>query len=242
MICLSVYGWKRVLESLTSAADNARGSAHFLEDMLFFVLLVVVGVCLFPGMTMIELTCGFVFGFKEGFVVNYLGTVVAAMVSFMLGRFYLREKISAYLDSGDSVTFGRFLRAIERKNGVVLLSLFRLMLVPFFVKNYGPSVINTSLVHYTIAVLITTPVFVGLLTFIGSEAKSIADVAAGGSHVTITWFEIVPVVVSVLAGCVLTWLALVEFRRQELMDEEKDEDSVKHVLVPPAVELGKVVN
>ena len=200
--------------------------AHVWDDMLFFSLLVLIGVCVFPGMSVVELTCGFVLGFQEAFILNYTGTVVSAMVSFWLGRYYLKDSIINYFE-----TANKYLNVIERKNGLGLLILFRLMFIPFFVKNYGPSVIqSTSWFNYTIAVLVTSPAYSALFAFMGSEAKSIADVAAGGgSHAKseFNWLQAIPVVLSVVAGTVFTWVAYIEFQSLSSDDEEVNSKEIE---------------
>ena len=214
--CLIVFGWKQVLEFLISVANNARERAHILDDLLFFGLILVVGVLAFPGLSMIELACGFVLGFTEAFIVSVIAVTSVSFLAFGLGRYFLRSTIAGYLEDSEMHNLKLFLKSIERRNGIVLLTLFRLMFIPLFVKNYGPAVIKTRFVDYAVAVLITTPLYVAMLTFIGSRAKTIAELAAGKASqdaATLNWMEIVPLVVSIVAGIIFTWLAYVEFKQ-----------------------------
>jgi uncharacterized membrane protein YdjX (TVP38/TMEM64 family) len=174
----------------------------------------MVAVFAFPGMSMLELICGFVLGFTEGFIVSLISIVISSVAAFSLGRYFLRDHISAYLDQPDN-TFKIFLKSIEQRNGLLLLILFRLMLIPMFVKNYGPSVIKTDFWTFVVAVIITTPPYVAIFTFLGSHAKSIADIAAGNAtgDASLGWTQIVPIVVSILAGIVFTTLAYLEFKQ-----------------------------
>lgn len=204
------------------AADDARSRSHILDDLLFGFVIAIVAILALPGTSMLELICGFVLGFTEGFIVSLIAVIISSFVSFLLGRYFLRDHISNYLNQtsaseGDSPsTFKMFLKSIEQRNGIMLLILFRLMFIPMFVKNYGPSVINTSIWHYLIAVLITSPPYVAIFSFLGSHAKSIADIAAGGGHDNTDhtlWTQVVPIVVSVLAAIIFTTLAYLEFRQ-----------------------------
>lgn len=230
IVCLCVYGWKEVLSFISAASNAARVRSHFLDDMFFYMLLVLVGTCAFPGMSMIELTCGFVLGFKEGFVVCLLGTVSASVVSFSLGRYYMMDSINEYLNSDGK--FRLYLQSIEQRNGLTLLVLFRLMFIPFFIKNYGPSVIKTTTVsHFLLAVLLTSPPYVALLTFIGSEAKSITDIVAGGGHAEFRWIDLIPVVVSIIAGALFAWLAYVEFQSLTKQEDQEDVEQLREPLV-----------
>ena len=214
--CVLVLGLQEVLSVFTTAADVVRLKSHVYVHILFFAVILILGVCAFPGMSILEMTCGFVLGFDEGMLVSCLGIIFASCVAFFLGRYYLKSHITKYLDQSDKDTLKLFLTSIERKNGIFLLILFRLMFIPFFMKNYGPSVIKTSFLDYFIAVILTTPPYVALFTFMGSQAKSIADLANGtpkaGQH-EINWMEVVPVVVSVIAGAVFTTLAYFEFKK-----------------------------
>jgi uncharacterized membrane protein YdjX (TVP38/TMEM64 family) len=179
---------------------------------MFFIMIMIVAICAFPGMSVLELTCGFVLGFREGFAVCVISLVAGACASFWIGRNYMRGHITSYLEESEAHSFKLFLRSLERRNGVILLILFRLMFVPLFVKNYGPSILRTSFIHYLIAVLVTTPPFAALFTFMGSHMKNLADngIAASGPA-SLSWMEIVPLVVSVVAGTVFSVLAYLEF-------------------------------
>ena len=210
--------------AITKAADAARDRSHVLDDLMFISIMTAIGVFGFPGMSMMELTCGFVLGFEEAFFVTLFAVVGSSCLAFFMGRYYLKDAINAYLASSELHTMKLFLKSIEKRNGVVLLILFRLMLIPLFVKNYGPSVIKTDFLHYLIAVLVTTPVYVAVLTYLGSRAKTIAEIATGGATggSGITWVEIVPIVVSLAAGVVFTYLAYLEFKKLSGVRDEEE--------------------
>lgn len=195
-------------------ADYIQLHSMILADALFFVLIVSVALFAFPGMSMLELTCGFVLGFRQGFFVCTLALIAGACASFWVGRNYIRDHLVAYMAESEAHTFKLFLRSLERRNGVILLILFRLMFVPLFVKNYGPSILRTSFSHYFAAVVVTTPPFAALFTFLGSHMKDIADITNGGDPANATslnWMEIVPIVVSIVAGTLFSVLAYLEF-------------------------------
>jgi len=221
IVCLAVFGWQEVAGFLVNVANDARSRSHILDDLLFGFLIATVAILALPGTSMLELICGFVLGFTEGFIVSLISIISSSIIAFLLGRYFLREHISNYLnqtsasDGDNPSTFKMFLKSIEQRNGIVLLILFRLMFIPMFVKNYGPSVINTSIWHYLIAVLLTSPPYVAIFSFLGSHAKSIADIAAGdnegGDH--LVWTQIIPIIVSILAAVIFTTLAYLEFRQ-----------------------------
>ncbi len=211
---LLINGWSESAKYLVRVADDIQMHSSALAEVLFFMLIVSVAVCAFPGMSMLELTCGFVLGFRQGFVVCSVSLIVGACLSYWVGRYCLRDHLVAYMEESEAHTFKLFLRSLERRNGVILLMLFRLMFVPLFVKNYGPSILRTSFWHYLIAVVITTPPFAALFTFMGSHMKDIADITNGGDPSTVTsltWMEVVPIVVSVVAGTLFSVLAYMEF-------------------------------
>ena len=251
IVCLAVFGWQEVAGFLVRVADDARSRSHILDDLLFGFLIAIVAILALPGTSMLELICGFVLGFTEGFIVSLISIIVSSIVAFLLGRYFLRDHISNYLnqtsasDGDNPSTFKMFLKSIEQRNGVVLLILFRLMFIPMFVKNYGPSVINTSIWHYLVAVLVTTPPYVAIFSFLGSHAKSIADIAAGGDNTGgdhVVWTQIIPIVVSVLAAIIFTTLAYMEFRQLQatastseptLQEPLAAEEAIPFVQQPP---------
>lgn len=237
-----MFGWHEVAGFLVRVANDARSRAHILDDLLFGFVIAIVAILALPGTSMLELICGFVLGFTEGFIVCLISIVLSSIVAFLLGRYFFRDHIASYLnqtsssDGDNPSTFKMFLKSIEQRNGIILLILFRLMFIPMFVKNYGPSVINTSIWHYVIAVMITTPPYVAIFAFLGSHAKSIADIATGGSSAGsngshTVWTQIVPIIVSVLAGVIFTTLAYLEFRQIQA-SVHTDDDEVQQETVP----------
>lgn len=228
---LFIYGWKDVLTYLSSVSDEARSKSHILVDVLFLGLMVIVGVCGFPGMSMIELTCGFVLGFTEAFILSVIAISVVSFTAFAIGRFYLKDMLKEYLDDSDLHTLKKVLKSVERRNGITLQILFRLMFVPLFIKNYGPSVIETRFRDFAVAVVVTTPIYVAILTYLGSQAKTIADIATGkiaGSSSQLGWMEILTLVLSVVAGVAFTLIAYFEFKRitreEESLESQADEE------------------
>jgi uncharacterized membrane protein YdjX (TVP38/TMEM64 family) len=235
--CILVFGWRDVLTYISNMADEARSRSHVLDDLLFAGLISVVGIFGLPGMSMIELMCGFVLGFAESFILSTVTVLVVSLVAFWIGRYFFRDILKSYMDEEDSSLFKKVLQAIERRNGIGLLVLFRLMFIPFFIKNYGPSVIDTKFFDYTVAVVLTTPIYVVILTFLGSHAKTIADIATGkvaDSSSGFGWMEIVPLVVSILAGISFTFLAYLEFRKltkeEELLRNNKEAEEEVHLV------------
>ena len=216
--CILVFGWREVLSYISNVADQARSRSHILDDVLFAGLIALVGLFGLPGMTMIELMCGFVLGFLESFILSVVTVIIVSFIAFGIGRYFFRDILKSYVEEEpDTATAKQILKAIERRNGVGLLILFRLLFIPFFIKNYGPSVIETKFVDFAISVIVTTPMYVVILTFLGSHAKTIADIATGkvtDSSSGFGWVEIVPIAVSILAGISFTALAYIEFRKQ----------------------------
>jgi len=230
--CLVVFGWSKVLSTMTNAADEARKTSIVLEVAVFVGIIFAVVVCAIPGMTMVELTCGFVLGFAEAFTVSVVSIVLASSLSFFIGRHFMKDMFKDYLEERDMHSMQKILKAIERRNGVFLLTMLRLMFVPLFIKNYGPSVIKTRFRDFFIAVCVTTPLYVGLLTYIGSRAKSVVDIATGKASMkegTFPWYEIVPLVISVLAAACFGWLAYIEFKK--LTEEDSSTDHEKEPFV-----------
>ncbi len=234
-----------MLTYISNLADSARGRSHILDDLAWFGIIFFIGLFGLPGMSMIELTCGFVLGFVEAFILSLVAVTSVSLVAFWVGRFLFRDMLKSYLEEdSDATTFKKALKSIERRNGIGLLVLFRLMFVPLFVKNYGPSVINTKFSDYSIAVVVTTPLYVGLLTFLGSQAKTIADIATG--KVTdpssgFTWIEIAPLVVSILAGIAFTVLAYVEFKKLTAEDGESTTEEEASLMEGPVALVAQVM-
>mmetsp|Transcript_14266 Transcript_14266/g.33773 ORF Transcript_14266/g.33773 Transcript_14266/m.33773 type:complete len:309 (+) Transcript_14266:174-1100(+) len=129
--------------SMESACNWIR--ENMLVGALIFIPVEVLWVVSCVPTTPLEMACGYAFGMEFGFIVDTLGKLLGSVVSFALGRYFLRDcAASKCAESGSS----GILRAIDQaisnegsdwQESFQLLVLLQLAYIPVSIKNYGLS-------------------------------------------------------------------------------------------------------
>jgi len=99
---------------------------------LIFVIIYVVGVCLFVPGTLLTALGAAIFGPYWGFLYVWTGAMIGAGLAFLIGRYLGRDFAASLI--GDRLK--RFDDAIER-NGFATVLYLRLMYFPFTPMNFG---------------------------------------------------------------------------------------------------------
>lgn len=173
-------------------------------------------IFLIPGV-ILTLGSGFVFamafglgaGVALGTLVVFLGASAGAIVSFLLGRYLLRQQMQKLTKK---YAIFEALEAALEKNGLRIFLLLRLSpIIPFGALNYIAGVTSVVFRDYCIALFAILPGTI-LYVFLGASAASLTDAAMNGSSATIA------IVVSVV-GAVFGFLAIfvtTRFAKKEL--------------------------
>ena len=202
----------------------------FVLCSLFFVSeYFASAVVLVPGVVL-TLGSGFVFGMAFGMgvgvvlgtLVVFVGASAAAVVSFLLGRYLLRQQMQKFTKK---YAILEALEAALEKNGWRIFILLRLCpIIPFGVLNYVAGVTSVIFRDYCVALIAILPGTI-LYVFLGASAGSVSESAMSGkNNATIT------IVVSVV-GAVFGFLAIgvtTRFARKELnriLDERRQSDA-----------------
>jgi uncharacterized membrane protein YdjX (TVP38/TMEM64 family) len=163
-----------------SPASQYLTSQHlglFLESIgfwapLMFVIIYVVGVCLFLPGTLLTAMGAAIFGPYWGFLYVWTGAMIGAGLAFLIGR-YLGRDFSASL-IGDKLK--RFDDAIER-NGFATVLYLRLMYFPFTPMNFGMGLTKVRFWDYLLGTALGILVGTFIFTFFVGTIK---DVWASG--------------------------------------------------------------
>ena len=99
---------------------------------LMFVIIYVVGVCLFLPGTLLTALGAAIFGPYWGFLYVWTGAMIGSGLAFLIGRYLGRDFAASLI--GDKLQ--RFDDAIER-NGFATVLYLRLMYFPFTPMNFG---------------------------------------------------------------------------------------------------------
>jgi len=136
---------------------------------LFFILIYALGVLALPA-TPFNAAGAFILGKVTGTLCNVVGATLGASLSFLIGRYLLR-------DFAKRLLVGR-LAELDRKaekHGFSIVFYLRLVLFPFIVLNYGAGVTRIRFGDYFWATFLgTTPAIVIVSYFFGSLKEILA--------------------------------------------------------------------
>lgn len=151
----------------------------------FIILYILAAVFLIPG-SIITLGAGVLFGVIGGSIIVSIASTLAATVAFLIGRYLARGWVAKQIE--DKPKFKAIDAAVARE-GWKMVGLTRLSPVfPFVFLNYAFGVTQVSLRDYVLASWIGMMPGTVMYVYIGSLAKYLASLGAGGEQAsTIQW-------------------------------------------------------
>lgn len=134
--------------------------------------------------TPIELACGFIFGWKLGFVLDFVGKLTGCIIAFSAGR-QCKGRVTRAEVLGESV---RIVHALDQvfvadpRRGTRLLLLLQLAFLPVALKNYGLAL--TSVPTWVFAWTTAVGEVPGTLALVysGASASKLIDTLDGSHH------------------------------------------------------------
>lgn len=144
-----IFGWSdRLLGTSTTESLRALLVDHPVgAAALYFVLTVAGAVALAMPGVVFALVAGTVFGAVEGTLLCWSAVSVAACVSFLVGRYFLRDALRPRLVK--YALLDRLLFSGAKRSDAYLLAITRLVPVfPYNVQNFAYGVTDISFVPY----------------------------------------------------------------------------------------------
>lgn len=228
-----------VTDSLTTHYIKT-GMNSFLEwveanpggGVLVFMIVIFCTTMLFIPGIILTFGSGYVFsnafglgiGVLLGSIAVFVGASAGAILSFLLGRFLLRDCVS-----GLTRKFKLFeaLDSVMEEKGFRIMVLLRLSPIiyasPYL--NYGAGAMAVSFSAYTISLVAILPATV-MFVFLGASAGSLAN-SSGGNSKTTTIVLVIGIVFSVFAVAMTTYYARQELRKVTAA-AERDRDGQGH--------------
>ncbi|KDD72781.1 hypothetical protein H632_c2907p0, partial [Helicosporidium sp. ATCC 50920] len=169
---ISVFNAQRMERMLVWVQNNKQAGS-----MLFLVGYTLGVVLMFPAIVM-GMASGAVFGVTVGLLLAWAGTCIGQTITFVLGRYLLRDVVKTYL----SRHFPKW-TAIDRamaSEAWKLVTLLRLSpIAPWNVLNYALAVTAVPLPAYAVASGLAVLPYLALFAYFGSLARDMADVFSG---------------------------------------------------------------
>lgn len=185
-----IFGWSQSItpEMLTAELQRAVHESPVQASLLYIVVSMVSSCVLaLPGIVF-ALVAGAVFGPVWGTLLCWGSMSVGAILSFLAGRYFLRDALRPKL--AKNKLLNRYLFEGSQKSDVFLLAVTRLVPVfPFNLQNFAYGITDISLSHYT---LYTT-----LFIFPGTMAYTVA--AAGVADASVRTVSLIVAVLTIAA-------------------------------------------
>lgn len=191
-----------------------RDSHYALSVAGFVAAYVVIVAFSLPGATVATLTGGFLFGLFPGVFFNLAGATAGAILLFLAARAGFGESLAAKIDAqGGKVAR---LRAALAANEWEVLFLMRVTpVVPFFMANLIPALLNISLVKFAVTTAVGIIPGALVLTSVGSGLGEVFE--TGGAPDLSVFLE--PYVAGPIVGLVVLGVLPIlvrTLRRREL--------------------------
>lgn len=142
--------------------------AHYLPSVAAFVLVYTAVVAFsLPGATVATLTGGFLFGLFPGVFFNLAGASAGAILVFLAVRAGFGEALAARIE-GQGGKVARLRAALAENEWEVLFLMRVTPVVPFFVANLLPALLNIALPKFAVTTVFGIIPGALVLTSIGS--------------------------------------------------------------------------
>lgn len=235
VILLLVYGPKTVFRGLAWITNESRGQPIIIVGACLVILEIVWGVLCIPFISIIETLSGFILGFWPAMLVNTIGLFLACVISFIVGKRFLRASLKDWI-SLNAPKWAATFRVMERE-GITFLIMFRFLALPFWAKNYGPSaLLDIPVSRFAISVAVATCPFGWLYAYLGDRSQKLTQDAssdAPASSTVANVLELMVILVIIVASVIVSMKAFKMFQQAEAETNtvELGSVNVKHVIL-----------
>ena len=181
-------------------------SHRTLAWLIYIAAYTVAAVLVIPS-AILTLAAGFIFGVPIGVILVSVASLTGAAAAFLVGRFLARDWVTQRI--ADFPSF-RALDKATRHEGFIIVLLTRLSpLFPFNLLNYAFGLTAVRFRDYVLASWIGMAPAIVLYVYIGSAAKSLADLTGDGieSGVRGTTLFVVGLIATLLLTVFVTRIA-----------------------------------
>lgn len=206
LVTTTVYGQHLLHEFVSTVRES---DSMVVKALIINVVLYVFVICCLPGPIVCIILNGFVFGFWLGFLLGVVTETLASMTAIALGRVCLKGRIREWTARYDS--FEELVMMLEEDATGGFLVLIRFLVIPIWIKNYGLSVLDASLLKCLLVILPGELWNVGVITYVGSKMYEIGEVLVKGQK-GVQAFSGPELVMVCVSGCVFACLIVLGYR------------------------------
>jgi uncharacterized membrane protein YdjX (TVP38/TMEM64 family) len=154
-----------------------RDQAYPLAMLAFVAAYAVVVALSLPGGTVATLTGGFLFGLFPGTLLNVTGATLGATILFLAVRSGLGAGLARRLDQSSGPVL-RVKQGIDRNQWSMLFLIRLLPIIPFFVANLLPALLDVPLRRYVISTFLGIIPGALVFTSVGAGLGTVFDQGA----------------------------------------------------------------
>lgn len=185
----------------------------------------------------------FMFGFWKGFLITFMALMVAACLSFVIGRYIAFRPVRAFLASRGCRKAMRMLHVLEDEQDTMqLLILYRFLCIPMAARNYAPSVLHVPFHKLVLSAIPHSLWSATVFASAGSALKGPAQLLRDGHKIawrTPQWQQILGLIVAFLSFLGFSWIAYRAYaRRVEAEEKRALEPTAQSTLVVKDAEGG----
>ena len=172
-VAIAVY-FLPIKGPLLSAAEWAR--AHPSMAWPVFILAYIAAVILMIPAWALMMSGGYLFGTWAGIAVVVVANLLGSVITFWMGRTVARRWVIRRVRKAPRF---RSLDRATRRNGLLMVTMSRLALVPYNLLNYACGLTGVRLRDYAAGTLVGSMPLIVLNIVIGSRATDIASLVRG---------------------------------------------------------------
>lgn len=151
VICNFAFGWSDMIANgqFTEWLEDLR-TEHFAQAAFMYVFLSIICcvVLALPGV-LFAVAAGYLFGPIMGTILCWVAVSIGAVVSFVVGRYFLKDSIKPML--AKNKTLNNLFFDGARKSDIYLLAITRLIpIFPYNLQNFAYGITDVTFWHYTI--------------------------------------------------------------------------------------------
>jgi len=175
LIFLSRVDAKQLLVDIITAAQEWKLERP-LTTATCSVFLVVAWIMSFLPLTPLEVSLGFLFGVRVGYVVVFVGKVLGCLASFGLGRTVAHEW--AQRQFGKNELLSAIDLAVARQPYRICF-IVRIAYIPIALKNFGLAVLSVRPAVFITSLMVVELFNSSVLVTVGSTAKDLGALVSG---------------------------------------------------------------
>lgn len=221
MFTIWYYGPTAVLRYLLRLPPRKPGWDWCIGLIIVTILSIVMISPIWPPLCM---AAGLLFGFWQGLCMNIVSIWTAAAISFVIGRFILREPVRNWIFSGDYPEVRRMMAIMEDENDALKVQiLFRFLFIPMVIRNYGPATLAIPFWKLLVGCIPHCIWISVLFASLGATFSGTAELLRDGKEFSfehIRWQQGAIFIVSFCVAIVLACYAHYKYREKLALDDE----------------------